>query len=610
MKNAKWTTVVGSTLILLIGILVYRGFGQLVPHLEDRAGVVSESGMPGHVFWQTSWFQWGIAAVCVGMLYAYFYWSARRHEAQKRRLAALIKERTQQLQQAKEDALDAQRAAEAAQQAAEVAQRAAEVANQAKSIFLANMSHELRTPLNVILGFTQLMARNSDIPAEEHEHLNTIQRSGEYLLTLINQVLDLSKIEARRVTLNETTFDLYRLLAEVEAMFSLKAKRHQLQLLVEHTDDVPHYIRTDEVKLRQVLINLLTNALKFTREGGVAVRVKRVAGPDNSLTHTLVFEIEDTGPGIASEELDDLFEAFTQTKAGQQAYEGTGLGLPISRKFVQLMGGDIRVTSQIGRGTLFTFDCVAGTCDGDNVQEISQVRKVKSLEPGQPLYRILVVDDVADNRRLLVELLSPLGFDVSTAVNGREAIDAWSGWHPHLIWMDLRMAGMAGYEATQRIRTLETESLPADTGESPSDSDSQSRTVIIALSASSFEDERSVALSKGCDEFLRKPFRNSEIFDLMQNHLGVQYVYDAVDENPAPARSSAQQTLEPAELRALPADIQTTLRQAVDAIDVATARQIVDRIRQQNVPLADMLDDLVSGYRFDILQSVCEELHD
>ncbi len=277
-----------------------------------------------------------------------------------------------------------------------IAKEKAEVASLAKSTFLANMSHELRSPLNAILGFSQLMMRSRNLPSEHVENAGIITRSGEHLLTLINQVLDLSKIEAGRTTLNEKNFDLYRLLDDLEDMFKLKADDKRLQLVCDRAPNVPRYIGTDEVKLRQILINLLNNALKFTQEGGVSVRVglgknltpqppslRGKGGPDSPLllgegqgegfsintpTINLSFEVEDTGAGIAPEELDSLFEAFVQTTTGKQAQEGTGLGLPITRKFVQLMGGDIIVESFVGKGTIFKFDISVGLVDATSIE--------------------------------------------------------------------------------------------------------------------------------------------------------------------------------------------------------------------------------------------------
>lgn len=259
-----------------------------------------------------------------------------------------------------------------AKQLAEEAQAKAEAASQAKSTFLANMSHELRTPLNAILGFTQLIIRNPILSKEDQENLEIIYRNGEHLLTVINDILDMVKIEAGHITLDEKDFDLYRLLDNLKKMFQLQAEKKGLQLFFDHSCDVPQYVRTDEVKLRQVLINLLNNAIKFTQEGVVAMRVARTHKVfKNSDICQLHFEIEDTGPGIVAEELDSLFEPFEQTKTGQQAQEGSGLGLAISRQFVQLMGGEINVNSEVGQSTIFQFDIqvvVSAITNGSEVE--------------------------------------------------------------------------------------------------------------------------------------------------------------------------------------------------------------------------------------------------
>ncbi|HEY1016384.1 MAG TPA: ATP-binding protein, partial [Herpetosiphonaceae bacterium] len=435
-------------------------------------------------WWETWWFRALALALLLGGLAAGVRWRLYAVQQRNRQLEREVSARTGELvatngllREARDDA--------------DRARLAAEEANQAKSVFLANMSHELRSPLNAILGFAQVMGRSAQLDAEQREHVGIIRRSGEHLLALINQVLDLSKIEANRMALHERDLDLHQLLDDLEDMFALRAEEKKLQLLFERDPATPRYVRGDDLKLRQVLINLLNNALKFTAEGGVALRVAPLADGAAPGSSRLRFEIEDTGPGIAAEELGTLFEAFTQTASGRQAQEGTGLGLPISSRFVQLMGGEIQVRSEPGRGSVFSFEIDAARATAADLAARPARRQVTGLAPGQERPRILVADDKWNNRQLLIRLLAPLGFEVREAEDGLQAVELWEEWEPHLIWMDMRMPRLSGYDAATRIKsTTKGQAV-----------------VIVALTASTLEEERAMVLSAGCDEFLRKPFR-------------------------------------------------------------------------------------------------------
>lgn len=461
-----------------------------------------------------------------------------------------------------------------------IAKEKADVANQAKSTFIANMSHELRSPLNAILGFAQIMTRSQTLPREHQESVGIISRSGEHLLTLINNVLDLSKIEAGKTTLNPKNFDLHRLLDDIHDMFQIKAEEKNLQLLMEYAPNLPRYVRTDDIKLRQVLINLINNGLKFTQSGGVSIRgdVRETV----LSSHTLHFEIEDSGAGIAPEELGNLFEAFTQTETGKQAQEGTGLGLPISRQFVRLMGGDITVKSQVGQGTTFLFDIQVTPVEASEITTQQPSRRVIALEPNQPKYRILIVDDKPLNRQLLIKLLSPLGFELKDASNGQEAIEIWAQWEPHLIWMDMRMPVMDGYAATQTIKSHIK-------GQA---------TAIIALTASVLEEEKAMVLSAGCDDFLRKPFREEEIFKAMEKHIGVKYIYEDL----TPKNLESKQTREVltvAEMAKLPIELLTQLQEAVMFSDEELIATLVKEMTHHNEALARAIEICLHNFEYE-----------
>ncbi|MEG4944175.1 AAA family ATPase [Microcoleus sp. F4-D5] len=528
--------------------------------------------------------------------------NARLYEQQEensRTLEQRVNERMQELQQ---EISDRKKAELALQQAKE----AADAANKAKSEFLANMSHELRTPLNAILGFTQLMNRDSSLNQQQQENLGIITRSGEHLLSLINDVLEMSKIEAGRLTLNENSFDLYHLLDSLEEMLQLKVSSKGLQLIFERADDVPQYLKTDASKLRQVLINLLGNAIKFTQKGHIILRVIKQEPPqlnpsnlflENHKTLRLLFEIEDTGFGIAAEEMDSLFEAFVQTEVGRKYHQGTGLGLPISRKFVQLMGGDITASSQLGKGTILQFDIQTHLAEENELRTTQLSRRVIGLEPNSKVYRILVVDDRPENRLLLLKLLMPLGFEVRDAENGAEAVALWSSWKPHLIWMDMRMPVMDGYEATKQIKS-HLNGQP---------------TIIIALTASAFEEERSIVLSAGCDDFVSKPYRDEVIFEKMYKYLGVRYVY----EEPVLANSQGQKLEQPLmqnslsvqeNLLAMPAEWLTQLHQAATQLDAEMILKLVAEIPVNYASLVNTLIDWVNDFRFDKITNLIENL--
>lgn len=467
------------------------------------------------------------------------------------------------------------------------AKETSDTANRAKSEFLTKMSHELRTPLNAILGFTQILARDKELNLAQQEYVKIIGRSGEHLLELINDVLEMSKIEAGRITLNEISFDLYYLLHNLEEMLSLRTKTKGLTLEFQVHHNVPQYVKTDENKLRQVLINLLGNAIKFTASGGVTLRVHSQNHETSDIT-ILSFEVKDTGPGIAQEEINLLFQPFGQTETGRQSNEGTGLGLPISQKFVEMMGGKIDIISKVGEGTTVKFEIVVQAANPEEIPAQPIQRRVIALADGEPSYRILVVEDAQENRQVLVCLLSKVGFEVQAAENGLEAIRMCARWKPDLIWMDMRMPVMDGLEATQRIKaTTVADQVPT----------------IIALTAHAFEEERSQILAMGCDDFVSKPFREAIIFDKMAQHLGVRYRYEDSPLEDVPLSSSSppetDMTITYDSLAVMPEIWLEKMEQAVLCTNEPDILALIAEIPESHRGLADLLKGWVNNFDFD-----------
>ncbi len=483
---------------------------------------------------------------------------------------------------------------------------AAEAANRAKSEFLANMSHELRSPLNAILGFTHIL-KTANPNAEQTEHLNIIYNSGEHLLALINDILDISKIEAGRTVLTESEFDLYRLLDELKQMFHSAALDKGLHLNLERSPQLPRIIFSDRLKLRQILINLLSNAIKFTPTGSITL----VASPfdsNNSSHHdpnaapdtpapspTLTFAVIDTGAGIDQADQSRLFEAFVQTQSGLKAREGTGLGLTISREYVQLLGGQLTVTSTPEVGSTFTFSIAATPVEASVMPVASESKptqgRIVGLAPDQPPYKILVVDDIAINRKLLTHLLSGVGFEVQEATNGQEAIAQWQAWRPHLIWIDMRMPIMDGEEAARRIRAL----------------DPMGQTRLIALTASAFDENKAAALESGCDDFVSKPVQAAVVFEKIAQHLAVRYRYAQTQETDTSEPLTSRAPLTPALIAQAPAAWQYALKQATLDLDDTAILSLIAQLPAQQQALAQAIEACVKKLSYKQLLQVLQE---
>ncbi len=492
---------------------------------SNNDGIWNEEGASLKVkilppWWETTWFRTIIGVLIVSGLFGGYRVRVRNLENQKRLLETEVKDRTKDLKAAKEHAEAATEQAEVAREQAEVAKEQAEVAreeseiakekaevaNQAKSTFLANMSHELRTPLNSIIGFTGLMLKGfaGPVTGEQNKQLSMVQNSGNHLRSLIDEILNLAKIEAGKLELNPAPIHLPPFLETLAGVIRSQTQAKQLQFIFEKPDSLPQSILADETRLRQILINLLSNAVKFTDKGQVKLVVENLKSTDE--TCSLRFQISDTGVGLTPEQIGKIFLPFEQVGEAKRQAEGTGLGLAITRQLVKMMGGEIKVKCKPGQGSRFWFDLSFPIVDVEVKEKPVQYQKITGYKGTRQ--KVLVVDDNLENRLVLVNLLAPLGFEVTQAEDGRQGLAKAGEFHPDLILMDLRMPVMSGLEAVAAIRRIPgLKKIP-----------------IIAASASVLPEDQEESRLAGCDGFLPKPVQFDELLKMLQEHLTLEWI--------------------------------------------------------------------------------------
>jgi signal transduction histidine kinase/CheY-like chemotaxis protein len=463
------------------------------------------------------------------------------------------------------------------------AKEAAEAATRAKSEFLTNMSHELRTPLNGVLGYAQLLQRDRGMNASQREALEAIARCGSQLLDLINDILDLSKIEAGRLDIEETPTDLARLVIDLKFMVAEAADRKGLDLTTFVDPEIPRSVVLDGRRLRQVLLNLLGNAIKFTEAGNVRLSLARTGGD------ALRFDVTDTGSGIEPEAVTKIFAAFAQTKSGAAA-GGTGLGLAICDRLITRMGGELKVESALGTGSRFWFELplVQGRQQARSEHDDADATLPSfdaRLAPGQDL-AAMVVDDTMANRHILASLLESAGVRVVTAGDGLEAIERARAHRPNIIFMDLKMSGLDGLEATRRLtRDPATSSIP-----------------IVAVTASALGNSRQRSREAGCVDYLAKPVRAQQLFGMLQTHLGARFVSDT----PSSMTRTADVTSVDGRT-----EIGGRLRRAISLGDVSAIQELARHLMQgttSEAAVGDRINRLMTNFDFDGLSELVESL--
>jgi PAS domain S-box-containing protein len=473
------------------------------------------------------------------------------------------------------------------------AKESAEAANKAKSIFLANMSHEIRTPMNAILGFTQIILKDKLLDQKNRGYVEIINHSGEHLLTLINEILEMSKIEAGHITYNPTAFNLPALIQDIMNMFTPKIEAKNLTLELEIDPNIAEFIISDENKVKEILINILGNAVKFTQKGGITLRCRAERKPELKDPKDLVLyiDVEDTGDGISSEDMTKVFQAFEQTRSGAQMIGGTGLSLAISQSHANLLGGDITVTSTLGKGSCFQIKLIVQ--ESERVEKEAEIphRQVIGLKPGIPRPKILIVDDHVENRLVISELLEPLGFKTQSAEDGVQAVALSQNWAPDLILMDLRMPHMDGYQASKLIHA----------------SQGGAKIPIIALTASILEIDRQKVTDSGMDGYLQKPFKDYTLFSLLEEKLGKIFDYSSQIIETETIQQPKSSELTPDMIASIPLELIVELKSATIGANFDKIMDLIDQVSTFSPQIADKLRNLANNYQYDSLLQLFEK---
>jgi signal transduction histidine kinase/DNA-binding NarL/FixJ family response regulator len=458
----------------------------------------------------------------------------------------------------------------------------AEAANRAKSTFLSNMSHEIRTPMNAILGYAQLMQRVPNLPDDLRKYIAIVDKSGDHLLSLINDVLEMSTIEAGRVLLQPGDFNFRKLLQDVHAMLRAKAQEKHLGLGLDIDPAIPNGLHTDPTKLRQILVNVISNAIKFTENGGITVLAMLVdAGTPDDPALTLRIDIVDSGAGIAPDDHVKVFGAFEQTDRGREK-GGTGLGMTISRQYARMMGGELTLTSALGRGTTVHLLFRAAVAKSA-VEELAepQVDRILGLLPGSAQPKIMVVDDLASNRDILRNMLANVGLHaVREALDGQDAVELAAGWKPDIVLLDRRMPRMDGLQATAALRKLPDSAAMR----------------IVMVSASAFDADRIAAMAGGADGFIRKPFREAELLEEIRRLLPeVSYRYESDQAGSHGKNKNDYRQI----ICELDSALLEELRELTECGDVVRFEQLIgEHIRPRSPALHAHLQELITQYDY------------